>query len=385
MLGRVLRAAGYGAPPPPAPTTPSLLRLGVLGAASIAPSALLRPARFLGDRVVVTAVAARDARRAAEFAARHGVPKSYGSYAELLADPDVDAVYVPSPNGLHCAWVVRALEAGKHVLCEKPIASNADEARAMVAAAERAGKVLMEAAHSFHHPALIRAREIVRSGEIGEVTRVDATLEIPGFAIKSSDIRYNVNGSNAKLAGGAMMDVGSYVTNCVRYLADAEIGDVSSAKARERFPGVDEHMEAEFSFRDSRVAGGVVCGMTAGLSKGFFVSRAKVVGTKGSLTINNFVLPGVYHRIDVEVSEPKPPQRRTERAYGEQFRTTYEHQLLVFVDAVRKAEADGRGGAARTSTGGTIDNFVGCMEAIDAVYEKSGLGKRRGYAADEVR
>ena len=387
FLSRLLHAAGYGAPATPqapetTPDSPRPLRFGVLGAANIAPFALIHPARFVGDRVVVTAVAARDAARAAKFAASHGIPKSYGSYAALLADPDIDAVYVPSPNGLHYAWVVRALEAGKHVLCEKPIASNADEARAMVAAAEAAGRVVMEAAHCFHHPAMLRAREIVRSGELGAVERVEAVMEIPGFFIPSSDIRYNNAGTDAKLAGGATMDVGSYVTNCVRFLADAEVASVVSAKATERFPGVDQAMEAELTFRDSRVTGGIVGTMTAGVSKGFWVNRARVRGANGTLTVSNYVMAGLFHRIDVDVAG----KRRTEHVYGSPARSTYEHQLIVFSDAVRAAAAaGGRGGAARTTTGGVIDDFVGCMEAIDAVYEKSGLGRRVGYALDEVR
>jgi predicted dehydrogenase len=120
------------------------LRIGILGAARIAPMALVRPARSVPE-AAVAAVAARDEARARRFAARHGVPRVHRGYAELLADPEIDAVYNPLPNALHCEWTIRALEAGKHVLCEKPLAANADEARRMAEAASRAGRVLVEA------------------------------------------------------------------------------------------------------------------------------------------------------------------------------------------------------------------------------------------------
>src|SRR3990172_4918004 len=122
------------------------LRIGILGAARIAPMALVRPARSVPETAVL-AVAARDEARARRFAARHGVPRVHRGYAELLADPEIDAVYNPLPNALHCEGSIRAPEAGKHVLCEKPLASNADEARRMTEVASRAGRVLVEAFH----------------------------------------------------------------------------------------------------------------------------------------------------------------------------------------------------------------------------------------------
>ena len=109
---------------------PTSLRMGILGAAVIAPFALVNPARAMDD-VAVTAIAARDPARAQTFAAKHAIPTAHATYADLLADPEIDAVYVPLPNNLHAAWSIKALEAGKHVLCEKPLAANADEARAM--------------------------------------------------------------------------------------------------------------------------------------------------------------------------------------------------------------------------------------------------------------
>src|SRR5262245_31333637 len=113
------------------------LRIGILGAATIAPMAIIRPARQVPEAEVV-GVAARDPERAARFAKRHGVPRVHATYDALLADPELDAIYNPLPNGLHCEWTLRALAAGKHVLCEKPLASNEEEAQRMAEAADRA-------------------------------------------------------------------------------------------------------------------------------------------------------------------------------------------------------------------------------------------------------
>ena len=139
---------------------PDLIRIGILGAASIAPWALVQPAQRVGG-MIVHAVAARDPARAAGYAQRNGIPHVYASYDDLLADPALDAVYIPLPNSLHAHWTLRALEAGKHVLCEKPLTSNAAEAQSLVEVASRPGApVLMEAFHNRYHPLVLRMREI---------------------------------------------------------------------------------------------------------------------------------------------------------------------------------------------------------------------------------
>src|SRR5882724_12256024 len=163
------------------------LRIGVLGAARIAPNALIKPAAA-GEDVVVASVAARDRSRAQEYAAKHGIPTVHDSYEALLADPTLDAVYNPLPNGLHGRWTMAALAAGKHVLCEKPFTANADEAEAVADAATRSGLVVMEAFHYRYHPLFKRAVEIVRSGEIGTIERIETALCFP--LPKFSDIRY---------------------------------------------------------------------------------------------------------------------------------------------------------------------------------------------------
>jgi predicted dehydrogenase len=144
------------------------MRIGVLGAARITPTALIKPARII-DGVEIAAVAARDRRRAEAFAARWGVPAVHDSYAELLADPSLDAVYVPLPNGLHAQWTQAAVAAGKHVLCEKPFTANAAQARQVAGAAEASGLVVMEAFHYRYHPVARRMAELVHGGATGHI------------------------------------------------------------------------------------------------------------------------------------------------------------------------------------------------------------------------
>ena len=127
------------------------LRIGVLGAAKITPNAVIRPANAM-SRAAVVAIAARDRRRAAEFASKHAIPTVHDTYEELVADPNVDAIYNPLPNGLHGRWTLASIEAGKHVLCEKPFTANAAEAETVAVAADASGLVVMEAFHWRYHP-----------------------------------------------------------------------------------------------------------------------------------------------------------------------------------------------------------------------------------------
>src|SRR5262249_26330583 len=134
------------------------LRFGTLGAAQITPNALIKPAQAVPDAIVV-AVAARDTKRAREFAAKHKIPRVHATYEEVISDPEVDVIYNPLPNSHHCEWTIKALRAGKHVLCEKPIASNAAEAEQMATVARETGRFLGEAFHYRYHPLAARVKE----------------------------------------------------------------------------------------------------------------------------------------------------------------------------------------------------------------------------------
>ncbi len=322
------------------------LRIGILGAARIVPTAVLTPARSVPE-VAVTAIAARDPNRARAYAARHGIPRALASYDELVDDPDIDAVYNPLPNGLHCAWTLRALASGKHVLCEKPLASNAAEARQMEQAAERAGKVLMEAFHWRYHPLAARMIDIVAGGSLGRVRRIETNMCVP--LILPGNIRYDYG-----LGGGATMDTGCYAVHMLRHLAGAE-PEVTRAEARLSSPKVDRCMTADVTFADGRT-GRVRCSM---FSWTLFDISARVVGDEGEMRVFNQVAPQFYHRLTVRTAKGK----RVERVPG---RSTYEHQLRAFADSVN------HGTPVLTSAHDGVAN----MRVIDRIYEKAGLPLR---------
>ena len=203
------------------------VRIGILGAARIASSALIKPARG-NCEVVVAAVAARDVSRAQAFAAKHGIARVHDSYEALIADPDLDAIYNPLPIALHGRWTRAALDAGKHVLCEKPFTANAAEAREVAELAAKSDRVVMEAFHYRYHPCASRVEEIIASGELGKLERVEAhwCFWMPKF----SHNRYNYS-----LAGGALMDLGCYAVDMVRRFGGST-PEVVSAQAKLRGP-----------------------------------------------------------------------------------------------------------------------------------------------------
>jgi predicted dehydrogenase len=321
---------------------PGPLRIGILGAARIAPRAVVQPARaFPGAQAF--AVAARDAERARRFAARYEIPRVHPDYDTLLADPDVDAVYVPLPNGLHARWTIRALEAGKHVLCEKPFAASVAEAEAMAAAAARAGRVLVEAFHYRYHPLFARVRAILDAGEIGEVRHLEAHLCIPCFP--PGDIRYR-----ADLAGGALMDAGCYTVHILRHLTGAE-PEVVAADARWTRGGIDRWMEARLRFPGGRT-GRITCAVLAATP---VRASARVDGSGGRVGVLNFIAPQYFHRLRVKTAAGARTERVSRTA-------SYEYQLRAFVAAVRE------GAAVPTGPADAIAN----MRAIEAIYAAAG-------------
>ena len=164
------------------------------------------------DAAEVLAVASRDPARAQDYARRARIPRAYGSYEALLADPEIDAVYVPLPNALHLEWTVAALQAGKHVLCEKPLGRREREVAAAFDVAEREGRLLMEAFMYRHHPQTARLQQLVAEGAIGRLRLVRASF---GFHVRdAADVRLS-----RELAGGSLMDVGCYCVNAARMLA----------------------------------------------------------------------------------------------------------------------------------------------------------------------
>jgi len=216
------------------------LRLGILGAAGIAGKFAQGAAS--SHRVRIVAVASRELAKARRFAAEHGIGKALGSYEALLDLPDVDAIYNPLPNALHAPWTLRALRAGKHVLCEKPLALSVDEARAMFEAAKASGRVLLEGYPYRYQPITLRLQDLLEQGAIGQVEYVQAAF---GFTMSdASNIRLD-----GPLGGGALFDAGSYPISLVRMIAKScpqkaqALGSWISA-------GVDRTITAQFEFAD---------------------------------------------------------------------------------------------------------------------------------------
>lgn len=328
------------------------LRIGVLGAARIAPTALIAPARSM-EGVEIAGVAARQPDRAAAFARRHRIAGVYPSYEALIADPAIDAVYNPLPNSLHGRWTIAALEAGKHVLCEKPFTANAQEAEAVAAVARRTGLIVMEAFHYRYHALVARALSIIASGELGDVRHIAATFRfhLPG----KDDIRWRL-----PLGGGATMDAGCYAIHMVRTLAAAE-PTVRTARAKLHSPGVDQLMQAELDFADGRT--GAVTAAMRGWP--LFAIAARVEGTAGTLRIANFVMPHLWNRLTIETQAG----RRKERVASHP--SSYAAQLAAFLTAVRT------GVPPITDVNDAIAN----MRVIDACYAAAGLEPRAPFAS----
>jgi D-xylose 1-dehydrogenase (NADP+, D-xylono-1,5-lactone-forming) len=244
------------------------MRLGLLSTANIN-RLVLAGARDSGD-VDVVAVASRDAARAEAYAAEHGIPRGHGSYEALLADPEVDAVYVSLPNSLHVEWSVRALEAGKHVLCEKPLARRPDEVARAFDAAERAGRVLTEAFMYRHHPQTKLVTELVRGGAVGELRALRAAFSFPLADLENVRMK-------PELDGGALMDVGCYCVSGSRLLA----GEPERVHGEQRLgpTGVDTTFVGTLRF-----PGDVLCVFHCSMD---LPSRQQleVLGTEGTLLV----------------------------------------------------------------------------------------------------
>jgi len=245
---------------------------GILGCAGIAERALI-PAIRGSSNGTLAGIASRDPRKAKSWATRFGIPKAYGDYAALLGDPGIDAVYIPLPNHLHCEWSVRAARAGKHVLCEKPMAMNASEARKMAGAASGAGVLLMEAFMYRFHPRMERALRLIAAGAVGEVRSVRSAFTFV-FAAGDDDYRWR-----PEFGGGALYDIGCYPVSAARLVFGAEPISVFARSRLHPKHGVDVETELLLEFPGERFAS--LCG-------GFesqFRSHLEVSGSRGYLTL----------------------------------------------------------------------------------------------------
>jgi predicted dehydrogenase len=329
--------------------TPEPLRVGILGAARIAELAIVKPAHATGTRLVT--VAARDRRRAEAFAAEHGVERATDSYAEVLADPEVEVVYNPLPNALHGPWNLAAVEAGKHVLSEKPFASTADEAAEVRDAAQKAGVTVVEGFHYLYHPVVRRLFALLDAGELGELQRVDALVAMP--APDDGDPRWSFD-----LAGGALMDLGCYGLHVHRALGRWAGGEpqlvVAKAEERGGAPGVDESLEAHLRFPSGAI-GRVRCSM----AHPRFEMTLRVEGSLGEATVLDFVQPHKDDRLMVSTDHDV----RTEHLGA---RSSYVYQLEELITALR-------GGRPMPTD---ADDAVATAQLIDQCYRAAGLPLR---------
>ena len=311
------------------------IRVGILGAAGIAPWGMLQPANRRDD-VVVSAIAARDPARARAMADQHGVAHVAARYGDLIARDDVDLVYVALPVSGHAEWSIRALEAGKAVLCEKPFAMNATEAAEMVAAADHAGRPLIEAIHYRFHAVTDRALEIMRSGVLGRVVEASGEFVYP-VPFKLSEIRWR-----AALGGGAAMDDGCYPIHALRTLLQRE-PTVTSARSRYAH-GVDAETWAELRFGETSAR------IHVSLETEAPKALIEIIGEAGRLRIDNFITPQWKGALTLE----RGGVVETPRIDG---LPTWDAQLAHVVDVLR--------GNCAPLTGGR--DAIANMAVIDAV------------------
>ncbi|HVD80997.1 MAG TPA: Gfo/Idh/MocA family oxidoreductase [Propionibacteriaceae bacterium] len=323
------------------------LKIGVLGAARIADDGIVEPSRVLGHRLV--AVAARDRSRAEAFAAQRGVERVHQTYAEVIDDPEVEVVYNALVNSLHAKWNQYALNAGKHVLSEKPFASNAAEALMVRDVARTASGHIVEGFHYLHHPVNLRLRELVTSGELGDVQQVDIELSIPGPP--DSDPRWSL-----ELAGGATMDLGCYVLNAARQVGRwlDQAPSVVRAETTLKKPDVDAAMWVELAYPGG-IRGRLHWDMNAQGRQMVWT----VIGTAATAVVPAFAVPHLDNRIVITRDGSTE-----EQTLGAQ--TSYTYQLAALADTLQT-------GAEFLID---VDDSVANAELIDEVYRRAGLSAR---------
>lgn len=254
------------------------------------------------------------------------------------------------PNSLHGHWTTAAAQAGKHVLCEKPFTANAEEAEAVADAAHASDRVVMEAFHYRYHGLMERMLDIVGSGELGDIHRIETWMCIP---LPIPNVRWRLD-----LAGGALMDTGCYAIHLLRTLAGAE-PSVRMARAKLMSPGVDRLLHAELDFADGRT-GSITASM---LSTRMLAVGARVTGSEGTMKVFNPILPQLYHRLRISTASGTRVERVPRRP------SSYLAQLIAFRDAVLHGK----------SFPTHVDDAVANMRVIDACYRAAGLEPRPAW------
>jgi predicted dehydrogenase len=327
------------------------IRWGILSTANIGTKRVI-PAIQSSELGMVAAIASRDGERAAAAAAQFGVRRSYGSYQALLDDPEIDAVYNPLPNHLHVEWTVKALEAGKDVLCEKPIALNAHEAEALVQARDRTGRKVIEAFMVRSHPQWLRVRELVRSGRIGTVRAVQSAFVFT--VLDPKNVR-----NQAEIGGGALYDVGCYPLVTARYLFEAEPERVIALVDRDPALGVDRVTSGMLAF-----PGGGQLTFTSALQLASY-QRVVVLGSAGRIEIQVPFTPQKDHACRLVIDTGKAQDGSS--AEVETFAAVDQYALQC------DAAAEVFQGKATQEF--PIEDAIANMRVIDALYRSAASGK----------
>ena len=323
---------------------------GVLGAANIGVEKVI-PAMQRGALSRVDAIASRDIEKARGAAAALGVAKAYGSYEELLADPEIEAIYNPLPNELHVPWTLRALEAGKHVLCEKPIALNAGEAQRLIAARGRAGKLVAEAFMVRFHPQWRRAHELAHSGAIGRLRAIQTFFSY--HLLDPTNIR------NKPPGGGALYDIGCYAILTARYIFGDEPARVFGSIDRDPVMGADRLTSALAEFPGGRQLSFTCATQTSAHQ------RVTIAGDKG--------------RIEIAIPFNAPPDRPTRITiddgadlFGGGART---EEFAICDQYTLQGDAFSRAVRGEASVEFPIEDAIANMRAIDAIFRSAQSGR----------
>ncbi|KAF9904878.1 hypothetical protein EC991_002241 [Linnemannia zychae] len=344
------------------------LRIGILGAANIAPNALIGPAKHISS-VIVVSVAARDPVKAKAYADKHGIPNTHTSYDALINDPAIDIIYNPLPNGLHYEWSVKVLNAGKHLLLEKPATSNEAQAKELIALAQSKNLVLLEAFHYRFHPASLRFRELVQTHVASghAIEKVNSVMSFPAI-FPADDIRFNY-----KLAGGIVMDAGCYTINSIRYFSGLEVESVESATPKIVSENVDGRMEATLKLK-----GGAEANLIASLTNPWLslktwreiLPKFTIETDDKIFTYGVFLMPVFYHYITVK-DKSTGKTETLPKEYADGF-STYKYQLEAFIKAVKSGNKDTNSIPGWVSGEDTIAN----MKVVDAVYKRANMKLR---------
>lgn len=327
------------------------LNWGIFSSANIGVKRVI-PAIVAGRRGVVAALASRDAAKGARIAADFGISRSYGSYQALLDDPDIEAIYNPLPNHLHVEWTVKALDAGKHVLCEKPIALNATEAQAIVQARDRSGKRVIEAFMVRHHPQWQRVRELVRQGRIGTVGAIQSAFLFT--VLDPNNVR-----NRADIGGGALYDVGCYPIVTARYVFGVEPRRAIALIDRDPALGVDRLSSGLLEF-----PGGRQLVFSSALQLATY-QRVVILGSEGRIEIGVPFTPQKDHACRIAIDTGKSFDGSS--AVFEDFAPVDQYALQCDL-----AVAAFRG---ETDQEFPIEDAIANMRVIDALYRSAASGR----------